>query len=94
MKLDTRNQLTYPDEAKFFLGPESPRHRHYEALRAFFVQELPGPEVARRFGYSHNALRVLCYQFRHEPNKRASFFQPSEPGPRHAPARDRVRHWP
>ena len=91
MTLDTRNQLTYPKEAKFFLSPESPLHRQYEALRTFFVQESPGPEVARRFGYSHNALRVLCYQFRHDPDKRASFFQQPKPGPRHAPARDRVR---
>jgi hypothetical protein len=83
--------LTHPQEAQFFLGPESPPHRQYEALRAFFVEELPGPEVARRFGYSPNAVRVLCYQFRHDPRKRASFFQHPRPGPRHAPARDRVR---
>ncbi len=83
--------LTYPKEANFFLGPESPLHRQYEALRAFFVEELPGPEVARRFDYSANALRVLCYQFRHDPHKRSSFFQHPKPGPRQAPARDRVR---
>lgn len=52
---------------------------------------MPGPEVARRFGYSANAFRVLCYQFRHDPHKRASFFQLPKPGPRHAPVRDRVR---
>jgi len=88
---NTVNKLTYPEEAQFFLGPESPLHRQYEALRAFFVEELPGPEVARRFGYSPNALRVLCYQFRHDPRKRSSFFQHPRPGPRHAPVRDRVR---
>lgn len=91
MTFNTRNQLTYPDEAKFFLGPEFPLQRQYEALRAFFVEELPGPEVARRFGYSPNALRVLCYQFRHDPDKPSAFFQQPKPGPRHAPARDRVR---
>lgn len=89
--ISTGNTLTYPDEAKFFLGPESPLHRQYEALRAFFVDEVPGPEVARHFGYSANAFRVLCYQFRHDPHKRASFFQHPKPGPRHAPVRDRVR---
>jgi len=88
---NTGNKLTYPDEAGFFLGPESPLHRQYEALRAFFVEELPGPEVARRFDYSPNAFRVLCYQFRHDPHKRSSFFQHPKPGPRQAPARDRVR---
>ena len=91
MIINTVNRLTYPKEANFFLGPASPLHRQYEALRAFFVEELPGPEVARRFGYSANALRVLCYQFRHDPHKRSSFFQHPKPGPRQAPARDRVR---
>src|SRR6266581_1820391 len=88
---NTRNHLTYPDEAQFFLSPESPLHRQYEALRAFFVEELPGPQAARRFGYSPNALRVLCYQFRHDPQKRSSFFQHPKPGPHQAPVRDRVR---
>ncbi len=91
MAFNTRNHLTYPEEAQFFLGPESPLHRQYEALRAFFVEELPGPQVARRFGYSPNALRVLCYQFRHDPQKRSSFFQHPKPGPHQAPVRDRVR---
>ncbi len=91
MSLNTRNHLTYPDEAQFFLSPESPLHRQYEALRAFFVEELPGPQTARRFGYSANALRVLCYQFRHDPQKRSSFFQHPKPGPHQAPVRDRVR---
>jgi len=89
--LNTGNKLTHTEEAQFFLGPESPLHRQYEALRALFVEERPGPEVARRFGYSPNALRVLCYQFRHDPHKRTSFFQHPRPGPRQAPARDRVR---
>src|SRR6266700_336328 len=88
---NTLNHLTYPDEAQFFLSPESPLYRQYEALRAFFVEELPGPQAARRFGYSANALRVLCYQFRHDPQKRSSFFQHPKPGPHQAPVRDRVR---
>ena len=33
----------YPNEANFFLSPESPPHRQYEALRAFFVQGLNSP---------------------------------------------------
>jgi hypothetical protein len=52
---------------------------------------VPSHEVARRFGYSPGAFRVLCHQFRHEPAKRAGFFQPPKHGPQTAPARDRVR---
>ena len=91
MAINTRNKLTHKKEARFFLAPESALHRQYEALRAYFVDELPGPQAARRFGYSANAFRVLCYQFRHDPDKREGFFQHPKPGPHHAPARDRVR---
>ena len=91
MTFNTRNNLTYLEEAQFFLAPKSPLHRQYEALRAFFVDEWPGPQVAAHFGYSPNALRVLCYQFRHDPQKRSAFFQHPKPGPHQAPVRDRVR---
>jgi hypothetical protein len=89
MDISTRNGLT--DHARFFLTPDNPLHRQYEALRAFFVERLPSREVARRFGYSRGAFRVLCHQFRHDADKRAGFFQVVQHGPRYAPARDRVR---
>lgn len=47
--------------------------------------------MARRFGYSTRAFRVLCHQFRHDPGKRSTFFQTPQHGPRSAAARDRVR---
>lgn len=65
--------------------------RQYEALRAFFVEEEPSGDVARRFAYSPGAFRVLCHQFRHDPEKRASFFRHPQRGPQTAPTRDRVR---
>jgi hypothetical protein len=37
------------------------------------------------------AFRVLCHQFRHDPEKRASFFRLPRRGPQTTPARDRVR---
>lgn len=73
------------------MAPEKPLHRQYEALRAFFVEGQPSHEVARRFGYSPGAFRVLCHEFRHVPGKRASFFQHAKHGPQRAPVRDRVR---
>ena len=91
MKITPRDLLTASPEARFFLAPDSPPQRQYEALRCFFVERLPSREVARRFGYSPGAFRVLCHQFRHDPAKRAGFFQPVRPGPRTAPVRDRVR---
>ena len=91
MDINTRNKITISREARFFLAPESAHHRQYEALRAYFVEQLPGPQAAQRFGYSPNAFRVLCYHFRHDRDQRAHFFQHPKPGPHHAPARDRVR---
>ena len=91
MSSSTPNQLTIPPDRRFFLAPEFPLQRQYEALRAFFVEEEPSVEVARRFGYSQGTFRVLCHQFRHNPDKRASFFRQPHRGPQTAPTRDRVR---
>src|SRR5438094_262807 len=38
--------------SRAFLEPANSTHRQYEALRAFFVDHLSGPEVARHFGVS------------------------------------------
>lgn len=93
MTINTVNKLTHPKEGRFFLAPLSPLHRQYEALRAYFLDGLSSPQTARRFGYTPSAFRVLCYQFRHDPAKRAGFFQQPKPGPHRPPARDRVRQF-
>jgi hypothetical protein len=86
-----RKALTPSPDARFFLAPDAPLQRQYEALRGFFVEGAPSQVIARRFGYSPGAFRVLCHQFRHDPTKRAGFFQPIKHGPQTAPVRDRVR---
>ena len=64
---------------RFFSEPSTPRQRQYEALRAYFLEELPSAEVAKRFGYSAGAFRVLCYGFRH--GELPDFFTIGRPGP-------------
>src|SRR4051794_11907389 len=91
MPISPPNGLTADPHARFFLAPETPLQRQYEALRAYFVEQRPSREVARRFGYAPGSFRVLCHQFRHDPAKRAAFFAVAGPGPHAAPARDRVR---
>src|ERR1700690_2628317 len=91
MESSTANQITTPPNQNFFLSPQFPLQRQYEALRAYLVEDEPSADVARRFGYSPGAFRVLCYQFRHDPQKRASFFRQPQRGPQSSPARDRVR---
>jgi len=81
------NKLT--PMAGFFLEPANPTHRQYEALRAYFVDQLPSAEVARRFAYSPGSFRVLTHQFRQHPNR--PFFLPPQKGPQASPKTDRVR---
>jgi hypothetical protein len=91
MTISTKDGLTDRQAAHFFAAPESPGQRQYEALRAFFVEQLPSAQVAQRFRYSPGAFRVLCHQFRHDADKREAFFAKARSGPDHAPVRDLVR---
>jgi hypothetical protein len=92
MVTSRNNQITRPGpEARFFLRPRKPLHRQYEAFRAYFVEGRPSADVAREFGYSPGAFRVLCHQFCREANKEDRFFRDVRRGPHTAPARDRVR---
>jgi len=75
--------------ARFFLEPSNPAHRQYEALRAYFVDDLPSVQVARRFGYSPGSFRVLAHQFRQNPDR--PFFLPPQKGPQASPKTDRLR---
>jgi len=84
------NQLTEA-AARFFRAPEKPLHRQYEALRAYFAEGRPSAEVARAFGYTPGAFRVLCHQFRREPHPAERFFKEVRRGPQAARVRDRVR---
>src|ERR1700724_3560692 len=71
------------NSSRFFLEPGTPRQRQYEALRAFFVEGVPSAEVARRFGYTPGAFRVLCHAFRSK--ELPAFFTTAQPGPRSQP---------
>jgi len=90
--IDDTNTLT--DPASFFLKPGPPRHRQYEALRAYFVDGKSSEEAARAFGYSPGAFRVLCSHFRNNPQAREFFLLTSvgrPPGVRHHdPVREEV----
>lgn len=75
--------------ARAFLEPKNATHRQYEALRAYFVEGLPSAEVARRFGYTPGSFRVLCSEFRKDPQR--AFFLPPAKGPSRAPRSDPLR---
>jgi hypothetical protein len=49
---------------RFFLDPQEPLHRRYEALRAIYLEGRPVEQVAEQFGYRPAALRSLASRFR------------------------------
>jgi hypothetical protein len=75
------------DLAQVFCTPQNATHRQYEALRAYFVEQRPGPEVAQRYGYTLGSLHQLIHQFRRQPSRRF-FVESPRPG---AKADDTIR---
>jgi hypothetical protein len=67
------------DLAQRFLSPQNAIHRQYEALRAYFVDHVPGPVVAERFGYTPGSFQQLAHEFRQQPH-RTFFREPQRPG--------------
>lgn len=52
------------NEKEYFLKPSTITQKQYEALRAFFVEELPAKDVAEKFGYTFRAFTSLVAGFR------------------------------
>lgn len=80
--------MTLTDCRRFFAQPTTARQRQYEALRAYFLEQIPTTEVARRFGYSPGAFRVLCHNFRR--GRLPQFFATPQPGPQSQPTKSRA----
>ena len=87
MFLDAPKELS--EARRFFLEPASPRQRQYEALRAYFLEGRPAPEVATAFGYSLGAFHVLAHHFRRDPAP--AFFLTPRRGPQSQPKKAAAR---
>jgi transposase len=74
---------------RFFLEATQPKHRQYEALRAYLVDGQSSQEAAATFGYSVGAFRVLCHHFRRDP--RPEFFVAPRRGPQSQPKKSAAR---
>jgi hypothetical protein len=74
---------------RFFLQPRLPKHRQYEALRAYLVDGRPAKDVARDFGYSLNAFYVLCHHFRRQ--SQPVYFVSPRHGPQSQPRKSAAR---
>jgi hypothetical protein len=65
---------------RFFLEPSGPKQRQYEALRAYFIDELPSEKAAALFNYTPGSFRVMCHAFRRDLDPQ--FFAQPRPGKR------------
>ena len=52
------------NEKNYFTNPSTVTQKKYEALRAYFVDELPAKQVANKFGYTYRAMTSLIADFR------------------------------
>ena len=77
------------DCRRVFLEATHPKHRQYEALRAYFVEGRASQEAATAFGYSVGSFRVLCHHFRRDPSP--AFFLAAPRGPRTQPKKSAAR---
>ena len=67
------------DGAEYFTAPAGAAQRRYEALRAYFLDEMPAAEVADRFGYSTASVHQMATLLR---KGRLSLFAETRPGPK------------
>jgi hypothetical protein len=65
--------------AGYFLHPAGSSQRRYEALRAYFVEDIPASEVADRFGYSTASVHQMATLLR---GGKMSLFTDPRPGPK------------
>ena len=74
---------------EYFTRPSQPNQRRYEALRAYFTEDLTVAAAGARAGYTRSAMASLLRDFR--AGKLELFTPPGRPGPKTAPAKDRAR---
>jgi transposase len=67
------------DGAEYFTAPAGAAQRRYEALRAYFLDEMPAAEVADRFGYSTASIHQMASLLR---QGRLTLFAGTRPGPK------------
>jgi transposase len=72
-----------------FTQPTVAAHRRYEALRAYYVDELSAAEIAERFGYTKASVQTLISEYRQADV--GELFQASRPGPKRQPKKDAAR---
>jgi len=67
----------------FFLNPDSPAQRQYEALRYFYVEGNCASKTASKFNFSYTYFKKLRYEFNKSiKEEKNPFFQKKKTGPK------------
>jgi hypothetical protein len=72
----------------FFKHPATAGQKQYEALRGYFIDHVPGREIARRFCYTYAAFNSLKQRFKAGG---VQFFITPPPGPKGPRVSDELR---
>jgi hypothetical protein len=68
---------------QYFMTPKSPEQKKYDALRAYYLDEMSAHEVAANFGYTPAYFKKLRSEFRQKLKQDQNPFFPSKkPGPK------------
>lgn len=81
-KYCTHLKRFFMNDKDYFLKPTSISHKKYEALRMYFVDDVPAGEVAIKFGYTYRGFTTLVTWFRNVMKNADSdiFFLDKKPG--------------
>jgi transposase len=77
--------------AEYFTAPSGAAQRRYEALRAYFTEDMPAAEVADRFGYSTASVHQMATLLRKGTLALFTDPRPGPKGPRKATGELRAR---
>ena len=66
------------DTKAYFINPASPTQRRYEALRAFYADDLSAAEVAEKFTISLSYFKKLRFEFAKDLKEGANTFFPNK----------------
>ena len=70
-------------EKKYFINPQNPIQKQYEALRAFHVEGVTAKEVEKKYQYSSAHFKKIRFEFTQAlRSKKDNFFQERKRGPK------------
>ena len=71
------------DPKTFFLTPTCALHKQYEALKAFYIEELSAENTAAKFGFTPAYFKKIRYEFTNKLKAGLNpFFPEKKPGPK------------